>query len=88
MCLDWLSCTDFLLSAVGLLQAASGRRDLAVHIPKRIPALAILPEKDLAFDQAAFAVEAGDRAHLLVAEWIADDALEVVAIVMNGKRDG
>jgi hypothetical protein len=50
--------------------------------------LAILPEKDLAFDQAAFAVEAGDRAHLLVAEWIADDALEVVAIVMNGKRDG
>jgi hypothetical protein len=50
--------------------------------------LAILPEKDLAFDQAAFAVEAGDRAHLLVAEWIADDVLEVVAIVMNGKRDG
>src|SRR5579862_6897667 len=42
----------------------SVRRDFAVEIPQILPSPGGLPEEDLAFDQAAIAVDGGDGAHV------------------------
>ena len=46
-------------------------RDGAVEVPEVFPALAVLPEEDLALDQPAVPVDRRDRRHLLVGERLA-----------------
>jgi hypothetical protein len=44
------------------------RGDFAAYVPKIFPGLALFPQKDLAFDQAAIAIDVGNGAHLLIGE--------------------
>src|SRR5579863_4113826 len=66
------------------------RRDLAVRVPKVFPRLAVFPEKDLAFDETAVAIDCGDGAHVVRGERIADDGAEIGGDVIriHRKRDG
>ena len=46
-------------------------------VPEIFPGLVLLPQKDLAFDQAAVAIDGRDLAHLVIGERIAHRAFEI-----------
>jgi len=66
------------------------RRDRSVEVPEVLPGLARLPEEDLALDQAAVAVKAGDLRHLGVRERLAHGPPQVGKDVrtLRRERDG
>src|SRR5580658_4659245 len=61
------------------------RRYLSMNVPQVFPGLAVLPEKHLAFNQAAVAVDSRNLPHLFVAQRIARYALKIGAIVVDRK---
>ena len=70
------------------MRGALGRRDDAVDIPEVFPGLIVSPKEDLAFDEAAVAIDGGDGAHVFVGERFAYDAAEVGKIVGAAAREG
>ena len=69
--LSWLS-SPFMIGLQLPAAPTLRRRNLSVHVPELFPGLPVLPQKHLALDQAAIAVDAGNRPHLFVGQRIAE----------------
>src|ERR1700677_3354174 len=68
-------------------QPISSRRNLSVDVPQIFPCLAVLPQENLALNQAAVAIDCGNLPHLLVAQRFTDCARQIGTIVVDGKRN-
>src|ERR1035437_3265258 len=73
---------------VGLLRRTRpSLGDGAVEVPEILPTLAVLPQEELALDEAAVAVDAFDGLHLLFGERLRDRGAQVAQVLVTIDRE-